>query len=696
MQNLLKKYIIVSVLVLGGIFFAANAYAATPSMITTPATNLGINSATLNGQFSTTNLGSTSVRFEYGTTTLLGSSTGYQSYSTGSGTYSEPLTSLLPNTIYYYRAMGIDGTTSGPQFGTTLNFQTANSVLPTVDTYAAQVNPNGSVTLNGYFNANGSSVTTWFEYANNTSFAGSSTTPATPRSGISGPFNDTVTGLTQGVTYYFRAVAQNAGGKTDGNRLNFIITPSVINPTCTIGSFNASQSSVPVGGTVVLSWSSSGCTSGSLTANGNTISTLVTSSGLPVTQTVNTTYTLTLSGPGAGNTSTQSQTVTISNINNPTCSIDYFNANATNITAGNPVTFNWSSTSCVSATLSPNGGSSISSSLSATAFTVAPQVTTTYVLYMSGNGAGNNTSRSVTVTVGNNTNNPCQINSFRANPNSVTNGALVEFTWNTSNCSNVTLNGVPYSSPIRLYPNGNTQYRLFANSNYPYTSDTRVLYINIINGNGSSSGGGSSSSSSSSSGGYGVTAPVATTFSVPNVSGTTVIITGSAYSNGDNWLRTWFEYGPTPALGTGTVMQTFGMTANPAAKIYNLNKYTTYYFRIVAQNSRGTSYGSIYSFQTGGPISTGDTTVNNKPSSSSTSSTSSSSTSTGGGTTNPDITSNDYNASLGANAGSNSGAFSGFNFLWLLLLVIIILIIIIITRSMALNKKEKDAHHPAH
>lgn len=64
----------------------------------------------------------------------------------------------------------------------------------------------------------------------------------------------------------------------------------------------------------------------------------------------------------------------------------------------------------------------------------------------------------------------------------------------------------------------------------------------------------------------------------------------------------WLEYGTTPALGQTTPggdapATDFGQTL--AGDICCLTPYTTYYFRVGAQNSVDTAYGSVESFQTG-------------------------------------------------------------------------------------------------
>lgn len=76
----------------------------------------------------------------------------------------------------------------------------------------------------------------------------------------------------------------------------------------------------------------------------------------------------------------------------------------------------------------------------------------------------------------------------------------------------------------------------------------------------------------------------------------------NCYVNPYNTSATrWFEWGTTQSLGFTTVKLSHGSTASNAQEtITGLLANTTYYFRCTAQNSYGTSYGSILSFVTTG------------------------------------------------------------------------------------------------
>lgn len=72
-------------------------------------------------------------------------------------------------------------------------------------------------------------------------------------------------------------------------------------------------------------------------------------------------------------------------------------------------------------------------------------------------------------------------------------------------------------------------------------------------------------------------------------------------TGGDSRITAWFEWGETQNLGRSTSKQTLNVNTTPyrfCTNIVNLTPCATYYYRAVAQNSGGTSYGDIMSFTT--------------------------------------------------------------------------------------------------
>lgn len=99
----------------------------------------------------------------------------------------------------------------------------------------------------------------------------------------------------------------------------------------------------------------------------------------------------------------------------------------------------------------------------------------------------------------------------------------------------------------------------------------------------------------------GGSAPIVTTNYVSNLNLNSATMNGTVNPNGSN-TNYWFEYGQTSSLGQTTGFQYLGNYSGPqnvSAQIYNLLSNMNYYYRVVAQNSYGTTYGSVYNFTTG-------------------------------------------------------------------------------------------------
>lgn len=97
-----------------------------------------------------------------------------------------------------------------------------------------------------------------------------------------------------------------------------------------------------------------------------------------------------------------------------------------------------------------------------------------------------------------------------------------------------------------------------------------------------------------------VSVPVVSTGSASNVSTSSATLGGTVNANGGT-TTVWFNYGISSGSYTGTsTTQTVTGSSNTAVSIgiSGLSSGTNYYYRIAAQNSAGTSYGSEASFTT--------------------------------------------------------------------------------------------------
>lgn len=95
------------------------------------------------------------------------------------------------------------------------------------------------------------------------------------------------------------------------------------------------------------------------------------------------------------------------------------------------------------------------------------------------------------------------------------------------------------------------------------------------------------------------TAPEVVTASVVTLSGTNAIVNGSVNPKGAV-TEYWYEYGKTQALGSVTPSQKSGPTFViflATDYIPNIDKNSTYYFKLVAENEHGRTEGNTFSFK---------------------------------------------------------------------------------------------------
>ena len=441
-----------------------SAFAASPLMITGSASLTSQNTITLTGNFTVQSPQTppVQVRFEYGTTPALGSATNYQTFNTTSGTYTDTI-SIAQGQTYYFRAMGmVNGALPG--YGQTVTYTAQTYGAPTVNTYSATIGTY-NVTFNGYYNGNGTATTTYFEYANNSSFIGAQETPWITNSATSGSMTDSsvsLSALSPNTTYYVEAVAENAGGTTYGNAIPFTTTYNGNNNgSCVVNSFGNSTN-INAGSGATLTWNTSNCSTVSISGVGSVAST----GSIVVYPTVTTTYTLSING----NTS-NSVVITVNGYNNGSCTINSFVPSTTSVASGGTVELTWSTSNCTNVTVS--GGGVTSNQISGSAWSTSLYGTTTFYI------TADNQSTQATVYInGNNYNGTqCQVSSFYASPTSVNSGSTAYLYWNMSNCNYVTISGPGLS--------GGTYYGNSVTTNPIYTSGTYYLTAYGNNGNAS-------------------------------------------------------------------------------------------------------------------------------------------------------------------------------------------------------------------
>lgn len=187
-----------------------------PSAVTGAASAVTNNSATLAGNV-TANGATTNVTFEYGETTLYGSSAA-ASPSPVSGSTSTAVTAALsgldPGVTYHYRVVA--SSTNGTTPGADLTFTTAAPPVPTTG-IASGITSN-SASVAGTVNAKGASTTVTIEYGETITYGSSVAATPSPVTGLSPTaISGLLTGLDPSKTYHFRVVATNLYGTVTGS-----------------------------------------------------------------------------------------------------------------------------------------------------------------------------------------------------------------------------------------------------------------------------------------------------------------------------------------------------------------------------------------------------------------------------------------------------------------------------------------------
>jgi len=379
---------------------------------------------------------------------------------------------------------------------------------------------------------------------------------------------------TQTTTYILTAIGSTGGEQTRA----VTIYVNQISNNCSINSFTASQTSITKGGSSVLNWNTSDCTSVIISNLGYSVPV---SGSQQVWPTNTTTYTLTATGSNGG-VQTRSVTVSVDNNNNSVCRIVNFDASDTSIEDGDNTRLSWSTENCDHVSIS-----GVASGLSRSgSYNVTPSYTRTYILNASGDNGSDSDSVKIYVDENNNNNNynNCSISSFSASNTYVNAGGNTRLNWNTSNCNSVSisnLGNVNQSGNQTVYPTNSTNYVLTA-----YGSNggiqTRSVYVTVNS--------------------YVQPPTVVNTCAVTTVA-TNITQTGAQLNGlitGGNGANTFFEYGTTVTMGQRTVSRYSNGGVNFSDFATGLSPNTIYFFRLNSDCQNGMSQGSIEIFKTTG------------------------------------------------------------------------------------------------
>lgn len=194
-----------------------------PAVVTTAASAVAQNAATLNATVNPEGSEVSICFFEYGPSPLYGSVVPCSALP-GSGTspipVSAPVTGLEANITYYFRIVATNGIGTGE--GGEESFTTPPDA-PALLTGSASALTASSATLNATVNPQGSEVSAcFFEYGPTASYGSSVPCASPPGSGASPiAVSAALSGLTPSSTYHFRIVAANGGGASAGDDESF-------------------------------------------------------------------------------------------------------------------------------------------------------------------------------------------------------------------------------------------------------------------------------------------------------------------------------------------------------------------------------------------------------------------------------------------------------------------------------------------
>jgi sugar lactone lactonase YvrE/phosphodiesterase/alkaline phosphatase D-like protein len=200
--------------------FSGGTFAiAIPPTATTDPASAGTTTATLNGTVND-NGAATTVIFDYGLTAGYGSSAPGGTVSAGSGAIpvSASISGLACSSTYHFRVLA--GNIAGTVNGSDATFSTTAcpASTPTITSGAASsVTLNGAL-LDGTASSNGAATTVTFNYGLTSGYGNSVTAAQSPLAAIATgtAVSATLTGLTCGSTYHYRASGLNSAGTTNG------------------------------------------------------------------------------------------------------------------------------------------------------------------------------------------------------------------------------------------------------------------------------------------------------------------------------------------------------------------------------------------------------------------------------------------------------------------------------------------------
>ena len=474
---------------------------------------------------------------------------------------------------------------------------------PTVTTSAATIVSYTSATLNGTVNPNGGATTSQFNYSTSPTLASGvvTTTAQSLGSGTSAvAASATLTGLLPHTTYYFRDTASNSAGTTQGSILSF--TTSNHSPVAVNDSLSAPAGSSAFTISALANDTDADSDTLSITSTTNGTYGTVSTDGTTLTYTPgasyqgNDSFTYTVSD-GAGGTSTA--TVSLSRAPSVTTqaasSVSYTSAtlNAVANPGGVSTTaqFSYSTSPTLASGVTTTSAQSLGSGTAAVPFTASPSGlaahTTYYYRASATSSAGTSQDMILSFTTLNHA--PVATNDSVAAPagssafsiSALANdtdgdGDILTITGATSGTYGTTsTNGTTITYTPGAGYQGNDSFAYTISDGVNTASATVTIYR----------------------------APTTTTQAATSVSYTTATLNATVNPGGVS-ATAQFSYSTSSSLSSGvvtTTAQALGSGTSAVAtsvSLSSLQPHTTYYYRVSATNSGGTSQGSILNFTT--------------------------------------------------------------------------------------------------
>jgi hypothetical protein len=168
----------------------------------------------------------------------------------GVNIFSELITGLTANTLYYWRAF--ETNPLGTSYGNVETFTTLNNAInvPTVTTTTISSITSTTASSGGNVTADGGASVTARGVCWNTTGQPDVDDNITSNGSGTGSFTSSLTGLTQGTVYFCRAYATNSAGVGYGEELSFTSTSTTTLPTVTTSAVTAYTTTATSGGEV--------------------------------------------------------------------------------------------------------------------------------------------------------------------------------------------------------------------------------------------------------------------------------------------------------------------------------------------------------------------------------------------------------------------------------------------------------------